>query len=274
MKTISVNEFLDGIESIYVEQPDYEKGHDGSDGTCDCIGMPRGASKRKGVTDIKNFCGTNLAARKTIDDLKVIGSAGELKLGEVVLKTRDPNDPDMPLPDRYRKGQADYDPRWGETNFTHIGTVTRVNPLEITHMTSPKPKKDTKIGNWKYHGKLPWVKYGEQPGPGPEPVTEWATVYADNGKPVKMRAKPSTRCGLYWEVPCGSQVMILDPGNIWCHIQWAGQQGYMKKEFLLLEDDDPPEKETTYRVIIKGLDLTQAKALVNNYPGSEIEEED
>lgn len=272
MSKISVDAFLDGIESIYVEQPKYQTGHDGSDGTCDCIGMPRGALKRKGVTNIKNFSGTNLAARKTIQDMKKIGSASELQLGDVVLKTRDKDDPDMPLPDRYRKGRADYDPTWGETNFTHIGTVTGVNPLVITHMTSPTAKKDTSLGNWKYVGKLPWVDYGEQPGP--EPVTEWATVYAENGKPVKMRAKPSTSCRLYWEVPVGSQVMVLEPGKQWCHIQWAGQAGYMKTEFLIMEDGDDPGSEPTFMVIIRGLDMTQAKAISANYPGnSEIIEE-
>ena len=43
----------------------------------------------------------------------------------------------------------------------------------------------------------------------------------------------------------------------------------------LLEDGNvnDPEKDPTYRVIIKGLDLAQAKALCNNYPGSTMEEE-
>jgi hypothetical protein len=274
MKKITVNDFLEGVNSIYVEQPTYRLGGDGSDGTCDCIGLPRGASKRKGVEGIKNFSGTNMAARKTIENLEAVSSAKSLSRGEVVLKTRDADDPSYPLPDRYRKGHADYNSKWGETNFTHIGVVTRTDPLEITHMTSPTAKKDTKLGNWKYHGTLPWVDYGSQPGPGPEPVpvTEWAKVIAESGSSVKMRAKPTTDCRLYWDVPIGSQVMIDEIGDAWCKITWAGQTGYMMTKFLLLEGKDET-KIPTYSIIITGLDWTQANALLNNYPGSIVTEE-
>ena len=37
--------------------------------------------------------------------------------------------------------------------------------------------------------------------------------------------------------------------------------------------DGSAVKEQSYRVIIRGLDLAQAKAICNNYPGSEMEEE-
>lgn len=274
MKRISVEKYLEGVNSIYVEQPTYRTGGDGSDGTCDCIGMCSGALERGGVTDVKNMRGTNAAARGTIEDLQLIGYAKDLKCGDVVLKTRDKDDKSMPLPDRYRKGKADYDPKWGETNFTHIGTVTSVNPLEITHMTSPTAKKDTKIGNWKYRGWLPWVEKdsGEQDPPWDDGQgTEWAIVIAENGCTVKMRAKPSTSCRLYWDVPVGASVIIEEYGPQWSKITWAGQSGYMMSKFLLMGGGTI--KETTYKVIITGLDLTQAKALINNYPGSIMEEE-
>jgi hypothetical protein len=273
MKKITVDAFLEGVESIYVEKPTYRLGGDGSDGTCVCIGLPWGASKRKGAEGSTNFSGTNMAARKTIKDLEPVSSAKNLKRGDVVLKTRDPDDASYPLPDRYRKGHADYDSKWGETNFTHIGVVTRTDPLEITHMTSPTAKKDTKLGNWKYHGWLPWVDSGSQPGPEPVPVTEWAKVIAESGSSVKMRAKPTTDCRLYWDVPIGSQVMIDEIGDAWCKITWAGQTGYMMTKFLLLEGKKDDTKIPTYSIIITGLDWTQANALLNNYPGSIVTEE-
>ena len=142
MKTVTVDQFCKGVESICVEQPAYREGGDGSDGTCDCIGMSRGGLERAGATDITNMRGTNQAARKTIKNLQKIKKADQLKKGDQVLKVRDKDDESMKLPDRYRKGGADYDPTWGETNFTHIGTVTKTDPLEITHMTSPTAKKD------------------------------------------------------------------------------------------------------------------------------------
>ena len=261
MKTISPEQYVEGVNSIYVEQPAYDEGHDGSDGKCDCIGMPRGALEREGVTGVSGMNGTNYAARKTIEDLKPIRSTAELQLGDVVLKTRAKNDKSYPLPERYRKGNADYDQKWGETNFTHIGTVTRVDPLEITHMTSPTAQKDTKLGNWKYAGRLPWVKRGSEP----EPVKEWATVTADEGSTVKMRAKASTKCRLYWDVPIGSRVTVVERGDTWTKISWAGQGGYMLNKFLRFEGEPG-----LYTVIIPGLTMEQANRLLADYPGAEL----
>lgn len=270
MQQIPAEKYCEGVNSIYTEKPTYKKGGDGSNGTCDCIGMCRGGLKREGVTDITNMGGTNQAARKAIEDLKPVSSAGNLQLGNVMLKTRDKDDPNMPLPDKYRKGGREYDPKWGETNFTHIGTVTGVHPLEITHMTSPTAKKDSSLGNWKYCGKLPWVKHGEEPepepgpDPEPEPETEWATVVAEKGSTVKMRAKPSTSCRLYWDVPVGSTVMVLEKGAEWTRIQWAGQAGYMMNRFLMFEE----QPAGGYTVIIPGLTEEQADAIVREYPGA------
>lgn len=281
MSKITADKYVHGVNSIYVEQPTYRHGGDGSDGTCDCIGMPRGALKREGVTDVKNMGGTNMAARKCIENLREISSVSDLQLGDVVLKTRDKDDPDYPLPDRYRKGHADYDPKWGETNFTHIGTVTGLNPLEITHMTSPTAKKDTKIGNWKYSGKLPWVERGQdpKPDPGPDPVpeTEWAVVVAQSGSTVKMRAKPTTTCRLYWDVPVGSSVIVLQEDaavdvkkQTWSRIIWAGQEGYMLKTFLQFEEE--PAEEKRYTVIIPNLTKQQAEELRREWSGATMKE--
>jgi len=259
MKTISPEKYREGVLSIYEEQPSYELGHDGSDGKCDCIGMCRGALEREGVENVTNMRGTNQAARKTIQELQPISKAEQLKLGEVVLKVRDKDDPEMPLPDKYRIGGSEYDPNVGETNFTHIGSVTGVNPLEITHMTSPTAKKDTKLGKWSWKGRLPWVEAG--PAPGPEPETEWATVWAENGSTVKMRAKPSTLCRLYWEVPVGSQVIVREKGDKWTAIRWAGQDGYMMSRFLVFGDG-------AYTVTITGLTKEQAEGLCMDWSGA------
>lgn len=277
MKTVTASKYVAGVESIYEEQPSYELGHDGSDGSCDCIGMCRGGLERAGATDITNMRGTNQAARKTIRNLQELKSADVLCVGDVVLKTRDKDDPNMRLPDRYREGGEDYDPTWGETNFTHIGTVTRVNPLEITHMTSPTAQKETKLKGWSYFGELPWVEYepAPEPEPEPEPELQMAIVVSENGKPVKMRAKPSAKCGLYWEVPSGSEVIVdnwdaKDDGQrVWSLITWRNSMGYMMQEFLQAEDE-PGGK---WIVIIPGLSRDQADEISALYPGSYVEKE-
>lgn len=263
MKKISAEKYVEGVESIYVEQPTYEEGHDGSDGECDCIGMCRGGLIRGGATDVTNMKGTNLAARKTIVDLQELQSSAQLMIGDVVLKVRDKDDPNMPLPNRYRKGGYDYDPKWGETNFTHIGTVTSVYPLVITHMTTPSAKKDSSIKGWSYFGELPWVEYKAAPEPPPEPDPEIITaiVYAENGKPVKMRAKPSTKCKLYWEVPVGSRVIVDSRGEEWSKITWNDMEGYMMTKFLQFEDGG-------WTVSIPGLTQEQAEELCATWPGA------
>ena len=271
MSTISAEKYVAGVRSIYEEKPAYETGHDGSDGKCDCIGMCRGGLERGGATGVKNMRGTNQAARKTIENLRKIAGSSELKVGDVVLKTRDKDDKSMPLPDRYRQGGADYDPTLGETNFTHIGTVTGIYPLEITHMTSQTAKIDKKLGNWTWTGSLPWVESGDTPGPGPEPTppepqTDWAIVVAESGDKVKMRAKPTQACKLYWEVPVGAEVQVYQwnaatdkKGQVWARIAWAGQDGYMMQEFL--RDEEEPDGTETWTVTISGLTYEQAEQL-------------
>lgn len=264
MKQISQDKYCEGVESIYAEQPEYDSGDDGRNGKCDCIGMGRGALIREGIPEdeIKGMNGTNYALRHTFLNVQKIKSEKQLKKGDIVLKTRDKDDKTMPLPDKYRKGGSDYSEKWGETNCTHYGTVTKEWPeLEITHMTSPTAKKDYSLGNWKLFGQLPWVYYGEEkPAEDAEPAT-WARVFSENGKPVKMRAKPSTTCRTWWEVPNGSDVILMEPGKTWSGIIWAGRSGYMKTEFLKTGD-------AIYRVEIHGLTKAQAEELVNLYGGT------
>ena len=265
MSKITPQEYVEGVNSIHIEQPVYEKGHDGSDGKCDCIGMCRGGLIRKGVTNVKNMGGTNEAARKAIVNLAKIKKADQLRLGDVVLKTRDKDDADYPLPDKYRKGEAAYDPDVGEINFTHIGTVTQATPLRITHMTSPTSKVDTKLGKWSWFGSLPWVEDGQ-----PEEDPHVAYVYADSGKTVKMRAKASTLCRLYWEVPIGSSVVVMERGEKWSQIIWAGRTGYMLNKFLIMSE---PAEDTDCLLIIPGLTRARAEELQKQFPGSYIETE-
>ena len=265
MKQITRDQYVQGVEAIYKEQPKYKTGGDGSNGECDCIGMCRGALKRGGATEIKNMSGTNAAARKAIKNLQKIAGSSELMIGDVVLKTRDKNDPSMPLPDKYREGGSAYDPMLGEINFTHIGTVTNNYPLEITHMTSPSAKKDTKLGNWTYFGELPWVEYEAAPEPPPEPEplpAMTAIVVADSGSKVKMRAKPSTSCSMYWEIPVGTMVDLIERGDSWSRIRWNGISGYMMSRFLKIGET------ILWTVHVPHITQDQAQAMIARYAGA------
>ena len=78
-----------------------------------------------------------------------------------------------------------------------------------------------------------------------------------------MRAKPSTLCRTYWDVPIGSEVVLTEPGNTWSGIIWNGRSGYMMTKFLQIGTDLP-----IYGVIINtGLTKAQAEELVRMYGG-------
>ena len=117
-----------------------------------------------------------------------------------------------------------------------------------------------------------------EPGPDPEPVQhDTAIVVADNGSTVKMRAKPTQSCNLYWNVPIGSEVTVYEwnastdkKGQVWSRIRWAGQDGYMIKEYL--RDEYEPDYLETWIVTIPGLSKDEAEKLVAAYPGATMEQ--
>lgn len=171
-------------------------------------------------------------------------------------------------PDKYKPD--------GIGNASHIGIVTGQGEGAINSSSSrgcvceSKFKNKTiKNGGWNRVGLWDEVDYGEptpEPQP-PEPEPETAVVYADNGKPVKMRAKPSTSCRLYWEVPCGTVVDVWERGDDWSQIEWNGITGYMLTKFLLFEDAG------LYTVTIPHLSKSQADALCLQYPEATKTEE-
>ena len=106
----------------------------------------------------------------------------------------------------------------------------------------------------KYHGKTGWMlecflvsdvpgtpQQGDtpmDPGDGfPEdgtiPAGEELTVWANNGKPVKLRQKPSTACKLYDDVPVGAVVKLVKYGETWTQVDYGTRKGwYMMTKFL------------------------------------------
>lgn len=80
------------------------------------------------------------------------------------------------------------------------------------------------------------------PTPEPAPVVTVGKVYAEAGRAVKMRQKPSSKCNLYWDVPIGETVEILGEGE-WDHIRWNGRTGYMKSDYIM-KGDHPSDEPT------------------------------
>ena len=110
--------------------------------------------------------------------------------------------------------------------------------------------------------------------PVPTPTSETAVVYAENGKPVKMRAKASTNCNTYWELPVGTVVTVLQSGNEWTKISNGKNTGYMMTKFLEFEDDDEgipdeqPLPEGEFDVVIPGCSEEMFKDIQKKYPNA------
>ena len=226
---ITRERFLEKVEEIAQSNPSYKEGRDGSDGTCDCIGLIIGAIRRAGGA-WNGIHGSNYSARYEMRELLPVMDAGELNLGDAVYKARMPGEVGYALPERYKN-----DP--DQRDYYHVGVVTAVEPLEITHCTGPGIVRDTKLGRWTYRGRLEKVDYDGTEVV--ETMVQTATVVADSGSKVKMRSKPSTSDGLYWEVPVGALVQVAEVSGEWAKVRYQGRTGYMMVEYLEMDAQEP-----------------------------------
>lgn len=216
----TLDSFLAAVQEIAAEGPSYRLGGDGSDGTCDCIGLIIGALKRCGVA-WEGIHGSNWAARNAMRELIPVTNTGDLNLGDVVYKAHAPGATGYDLPDRYKGGMDKLD-------YYHVGVVTSTSPLEITHCTGPGIVRDGSLGKWSYRGRLNQVGYGSDP----VVLATQATVTAPSGSTVKLRSEPSTNSKLYWEIPVGATVTIGEQRDGWTAVTYGGQSGWMMTDFL------------------------------------------
>lgn len=232
---IPLENFLRCIQENAARIHGYELGHDGSDGKCDCIGLIIGALGLAGFR-WPGVHGSNWAARNAMRTLEHIADAGKMFLGEIVYKAKEPGEDGYSLPDRYQ-GSGDV------LDYYHVGVVTGVDPLQITHCTSRNGVGgvyvDNTMGNWRLGGMLKYVDYDEQEEPD---MDIWATVYAETGKTVNMRKEPDKKSTIISRVPVGEKVEVLEEFGGWCFVTYGGKSGYMMREYLLLDQDEQDEE--------------------------------
>ena len=231
---VTLGAFLQGIRENVARINHYELGHNGSDGRCDCIGMIIGGLELCGF-DWPGVHGTNWAARNAMTTLEHIADPGKLFLGEIVYKAKEPGESGYVLPSSYKNSPDQRD-------YYHVGVVTSVSPLCITHCTGVDGgiKRDNALGKWRWGGKLKYVDYdGNEAEEKPmEPYN--ATVCANNGYPVKMRKLPSAQSSIILQVPLGATVEVTDEvDTVWAAIDYNGIQGYMMRKFLRRNDSEP-----------------------------------
>ena len=249
---MNVNQFLYNVHANAARVKRYQAGHDGSDGACDCIGLPIGALRMGGVKWPWTH-GSNYAARSKTENLRPVSGAGDLILGDLVYKAKEPGEDGYNLPDTY-KDHPD------KRDYCHVGVVTSLSPLEITHCTKYKTQDktvdgieiDTRLGQWKYAGELALVDYTDDSAAdedgenAPAFVPYFATVHADNGKDVRLRVKPSTKDGVgYSWVQLGTEAEVLEEVDAtWARVRVNGSTGYMMRKFLLKTGEAPELSNT------------------------------
>lgn len=217
---VRIEDFLARVVEICAECPGYELGHSGSDNLCDCIGLVIGAIRRAGG-QWHGTHGTNYAARNEMTSLATIDGAKSLTPGEVVYKARMPGDSKYNLPSKYKAGEDKRD-------YYHVGVVVSASPLRIYHMTTPKPKIDTSIGKWAYHGML--KKISTEVIPVGTLVNYEAKVIGDGM--LNMRTGPDTKASRIMQLPVGTTVSVTEEDGEWCQISYAGKTGYVMAKYL------------------------------------------
>lgn len=256
---IALQTFLSNVQKNAARVRSYESGHDGSDGTCDCIGLVIGAVRLSGVSWPWTF-GSNYTARNKVDNIRPVSGTSDLRLGSLVFKAREPGHEKWNLPNAYRDHPDQRD-------YYHVGVVTRLKPLEITHCTSTGTVsgifRDTTLGQWAFAGELSLVDYDAADAQDAEADNSFsAIVTAPSGHSVNLRASASTGSRVLYPVPIGMAVTVHELVNdVWARITYdapAGKSytGCMMRQFLKLpasgtEDTVPVPKAWIQEVIKK-----------------------
>lgn len=230
---ISAQQFVDAVEQNARRINAYQLGHDGSDGACDCIGLIIGALRLCGES-WTGIHGSNWSARNAMRGLQKISSPEETELGMVVYKAREPNERGYALPERYHSGTDLRD-------YYHVGVVTKVSPLQITHCTGVPGgiRRDTALGAWRYGGVLKQMANGKEPA-------EMGDEYRVVGGNLNLRREPSRNAQRLLSIPDGSLVYAQasdQPG--WMRVAYSDQTGYCMAQYLeKSEPETPGEGET------------------------------
>lgn len=251
-------DFVNAVRKIAESNPTYRTGGTGKDGTCDCIGLVIGALGKKYDMNC-----TNYFARYQMQSIDALVDESQLHPGSLVYKSRrDTGD----LNARYKPDGRYY--TGDMLDYYHVGVVTSIDPLEITHCTSSGLVDgiayDSRISAWSHFGDLLDVDNTETEAE--EPMSTYnATVTAPNGNTVRMRSRPSTDAPTVAKVPIGETVQVTESAAGWAKIKWAGQSGYMMSNFLSAQNAVETGEDAD--TITIALPVSAARALLDALDG-------
>ena len=233
VEQVTQDNFLTSINMNVNRVNAYKQGHDGSDGLCDCIGQIIGAVRLSGEKWPWTH-GSNYAARYRVNNQHYVSKANEQLLGDLVFKARNPGEAKYDLPSTYQNHPDQKD-------YYHVGVVTSVSPLVITHCTgvSGGIKRDSTLGAWHYTGSLNQIEGRDEP----MIVDYKAIVVANTGSTVNQRSNPSTNAKVQKAVNVGTIVDVIEDYNDdWAKVNANGTIGFMMRKFLQEPSDNNDEQ--------------------------------
>ena len=244
---LTIETFLQSIAKNVALVNNYELGEDGRNGGCDCIGLIIGALRLAGESWTGTH-GSNYAARNEMRTLRKVENAKELKTGDIVYKARAKGESGYALPSRYA---ADPD----QLDYYHVGVVTRVSPLEITHCTGVQGgiKRDTSLGKWGFCGQLKRIK---------EEVLAMASYQVTGGR-LNIRTGPGYEYDRIGQIEDGTIVSAAPVGDgSWLYVDSHGVNGYAMGQYLVRVADAPEEVEPVVDNVTVTLPRDMAEALL------------
>lgn len=225
-KTMSVKELIKDFQMMY-EQHWIYTANASETGNVDCSGAFVWSYNQHGMYI---YHGSNRIAREYVVELIPIKEAKEKGLivpGMAAFKIYNQGDTYYNLRPEYQKGGSHYN---GDlTDYHHIGLVD----TDTNYILNAKGKdygfvRSKITEKWTHVAYLKNIIYEEE-----KPMEEkLATVVAQSGSTVNVRASANKNSVVLFKVPIGSTVTITNDLGEWCKIKYEGKTGYMMSNYL------------------------------------------
>lgn len=190
------------------------------------------------------YHGSNTIYRSYLTDKGPLTKVSQLFVGAAVFKWSESGEPS-----KYEKD--------GLGNFQHIGLVVSVNPLQIIHASSAAGcvTMDTKLGKWKYWGRLKGVDYSAAAAPVvPEKPEIFISIsegidnmyygigeVKTNGGTLNVRDSASSSARKIGALEYKSAVSLVAKEGNWWKIEYDGNFGYVSADYITVVRDIPTE---------------------------------